>query len=128
MAIAIADIVKYETTFPLELVHPVTGDEIGVTFQIRSTSSAEVKAVDRRIMNTTLVAKTSGKSPKIESLEKQTMERVAATIADWDWKGQELNKGEGVLEYSKENCLKAMQIDWIFEQVNKAASDIGNFT
>lgn len=125
---AIADIVKYESTFPLELTHPVTGEEIGVTFHIRSMSSADVKAVDRKIMNAAYVAKTSGKTPKIESLEKQTMERVAATIAEWDWGGQELHKGEGVLEYSKENCLKAMQVDWIFEQVNKAASDIGNFT
>lgn len=125
---SIGNIVNYETTFTLELEHPVTGEEIGVSFEVRSASSDESKATQRRQLDFISKQKQRNKEVNISTFEQFEKEKAAACIADWDWKGQELHKGEGVLECTKENIMKAMNIDWIFDQVTRAAKDIANFT
>lgn len=125
---AIANLVKYDSTFDLELTHPITGEPIGVVFQIRSESSPEAKVVVRKEIDSMAVDIRKNKLPPAAKRESFELEKKAACIAGWDWGGQEFEKGQGVLEYSRENCIKVLQIDWIYNQVATASADLGNFT
>lgn len=126
---AIANLVKYDSTFDLELTHPETGEEIGVLFKIRSDSSPEAKAVFRRQLDHYAQEQQRKKSIKSEKLEGFEIEKKAACIAGWDWRGNDaFEDGDGGLEYTRENCMKILQVDWIFNQVANASADISNFT
>lgn len=125
---AIANIVRYDSTFKYELQHPVTGEGLGVFFTLRSSSSPEVKAVLRRQADYYQEQERKNRKIKIEVLEKQARSRLAAAIVSWDWGGKELHEGEGVLELTPENIDKALEVDWIFGQINKQVEDIENFT
>lgn len=125
---AIANLVKYDSTFDLELTHPTTGEPIGVTFQIRSESSPEAKAVFRRQLDKYSQETQRKKTISSEKLEGFELEKKAACIAGWDWGGQEFEKGGGVLEHNTENCIKVLRYDWIFTQVANASADLANFT
>ena len=125
---AIGDIIKYESTFDYELEHPITGAGIGVFFKLRSSSSPEVKAVVRKHLDYSFTQIRKGKNPKGVVAEQQQIERVAASVAGWDWCEQELHKGEGVPEYNFTNVCKALEVDWIFNQIDNQVSDAENFT
>lgn len=125
---AIGDIVKYDSTFKYELTHPKTGDGLGVFFELRSASSPEVKAVMRKHLDHFQAQYRKQKTVSVETLERQAIEKLVAAVAGWDWGGQELHAGEGVPEYSPENVRKALEVDWIFAQIDQQVNDLENFT
>lgn len=126
---AIANLVQYDSTFDLELTHPLTGEEIGVLFKIRSDSSPEAKQVFRRQVDHYAQEQQRSKRVKSEKLEQYELEKKAACIAGWDWRGNDaLEDGDGGLEYNKANCIEILKVDWIYNQVAAASADLANFT
>lgn len=124
---AIGDIIKYESTFKYELTHPHTGEGLGITFDLRSSSSPEVKAVMRKHLDHFQSQYRKQKSVSVDTLERQAVEKVASAIAGWDWGKNELHEGEGVPSYP-EDVRKVLEVDWIFSQIDKQVNDTENFT
>lgn len=125
----IASLFSHETLFPLHLKHPVTEEQLGIVFQIRSASSPEVKKIVRRQLDERMERMQRGKLVKGDLAERQEVEKAAAAIASWDW-GEQTYKGS-VPEYSfKAACeiLSDPQTEWIFAQVSEAANTLANFT
>lgn len=122
----IANIVKYDSTFRYELTHVVTGEGLGVFFDLRSSSSPEVKAVTRKHLDHFQAQYRRQKSVSTETLEKQALEKLVAAIAGWDW-GDNKFDGE-VPEFTPANVRKVLEVDWIFAQIDRQVSDAENFT
>lgn len=122
----LSTVVNTEALFTLELKHPATEQPFGVTFEIRSVSSPEAKAVQRKNLDKRLERQQRGKLVKSDQAINAEIEHLAACVAGWEW-GEHTFGGE-VLEYSFKNVCKVLETDWIFSQVHEAANTIGNFT
>ena len=123
----IAKRVNYESTFEYEVTDPETGAGTGLFLDLRSTSSAEVKAVSRRHIDFISSQQRSNKPVKVETLERQVIEKLVAAVASWRWEGDASFNGDK-LDFTPENVRKVVEVDWIFDQVNKQVGDIENFT
>ncbi|TPW26036.1 hypothetical protein [Pararhizobium mangrovi] len=123
----VSNLVNYEHHYPLELVHPVTEEKIGITVQIRSVESDEAKRVLRKQLDKLYERRQRGKMIKGSAEIDREVEKVAACIAGWDW-GDNTWHGEKP-EFSTEKATEIPHSEgWIFGQVNEAANDISNFT
>lgn len=121
-------IFNHETTYALELRHPLSGELTGVTWQIKSPHSDSVKAAIRKLLDEeaekTVV---SASPPKIVTIEKRNAAIMAAHVAGWDWGGHTFHGS--VPEFSAEKAAEILFSEsWIYAQVAKAKGDIGNFT
>lgn len=122
----LATVVKYERLFPLNLKHPETDEEIGVVFMLRSAESEEAKQVLHRHNNLNVERRYRNKIPQSEQLVKEELEKAASYIASWDW-GANTYNGE-VPTLSMKFAMKLLEKEgWIFDQVVRGATKIGNF-
>lgn len=123
----LANILDYEKTYLLELVHPVTEKPTGVTMEIRSSASPEAKKVFFEEANRISERQQKGKIVKTEQSVKASVRRAASCIASWDW-GTVQYDGE-VPKLSMKTAMKILdEQDWIYDQVVEASTDLGNFT
>lgn len=117
----IAGLVNYEQEFPLELLHPGTGQPIGITFMVKSIDCA---AADAAAQADAAVKVASG-----DGDDKAHLNIYAACISGWDWGENEFD-GD-VPEYSEANCRKVIKhpsSKWIVRQLQAAVANVGNFT
>jgi hypothetical protein len=120
------NVIAYEQLFDLDLLHPVTDEPVGVVLKIRSAESDEAKAALRKQIDAAAAAFKDGRKPvRMEDRERDDIARVAAFVAGWD--GVEY-QGKP-LEFTHANVCRVLhEQGWIYAQVQKAATDIANFT
>lgn len=70
-------------TISVHLKHPATGALLGVSVELRSLESDEVKAVERTIKNKAL--KSGRNSVTAEKIDDNTVVLLAAAIVSWSW-------------------------------------------
>ena len=121
-------IFNHETTYPLELRHPLSGELTGVTWRIKSPHSESVKAAVRKLLDDeTEQAVIAAAPPKVATLEKRNAAILAAHVASWDWGGHTFHGS--VPDFSPEKVAEILLSEsWIYDQVAKAKGKIGNFT
>lgn len=123
----IGSLFNHEILFPLHLKHPVTDQPLGIVFNIRSSTSDEVKRVGRKHLDERTERSQRGKLVKGDTLVRYEVEKAAAAIASWDW-GENQYKGE-IPELSLKKAADILDAeDWIFDQVKEAANNLANFT
>jgi hypothetical protein len=123
----IASVYNYEQLFTLELVRPDTDEKLGITFQIRSSSSPESKKVLRKHVDQVTERQQRGKLVRGEMRLQQELEKAASWIAGWEW-GEHTYNGE-VPAISFNKALELLdKEDWIYAQVSEAANNLANFT
>lgn len=130
----LTNVVKYnDETHTLRVQHPVTEKYIGLTIEVRSSGSEEVKGVYRQQGTKNFKRFVKGQSLDGERLENNELDRVVACIVSWKWEEDE--EGELGAFYGKQpefspKVARQMlrELDWIFRQVKDAADDEANFT
>lgn len=123
----LSKIINNEQLYTMELLHPLTEEPMGVTFKIRSSDSAEAKAVQRRHIDEIYERNRSGKPLKAKDSIQRDIEKAASFVAGWDW-GQKKYEGS-VPEYSQEKVIDVLTKEgWIYLQVMEAANKLANFT
>ena len=125
---SIFNIVKYDEAIKYELVHPASGDGLGIIFSLVSSASDQAKAIYRKQIKLNYALQRKGKTIDIDEGEAQIIERLSASIVGWDWADQEFREGEGAPEFNKSNIADVLTVDWIFDQISKQVNDIQNFT
>jgi hypothetical protein len=124
--VELSNIIQYERLYPLELVHPVTDEPLGITFQIRSAGSKDAKAVLRRHTDANIDRQQRRKAISSAMLEQQEAEKAASYIASWDW-GDHTWQGEKPV-LSMEKAAEILKAEgWIYTQVTEAANTVANF-
>lgn len=116
----------------LELVHPATGEPIGMRLIMCSGQDDRVKSVIRRhrdaaAMRTAESMQKGGKpTPRsMAEVERENLEVAAATIV-----GVEFDSGNdwnGSTEYSPELALEIASLDWIATQMSAKLKATGDF-
>jgi hypothetical protein len=136
---SIVDLVDYDQTITIELKTP-KGDDVGVTFDVRSIDNDDAQAIMRKRRGRAISAMAQGGKTKptdddvaallIDMIEPDG-EILATCVVGWDWGGQEFETGKGILEWSPSNAryvLTHPSTRWIRPQVQSAAQSIEVFT
>ena len=132
----ISTLINYDQTFPVMIKNPITGEGVGITFNMVSMDSERVSIVDKRIdterwiaafesaekrLTPEIVAKFSAKSER---------ERLIAAIDSWDWGDHEfgeLGKSPECNEANKRYVIDHPNAHWIRVQLESRAVELVNF-
>lgn len=103
----------------VDILHPVTGDPIGMTVQVAGPDSDRARKARQAVMNANLRTSTASK-PKANEIEASARSVVAKSVISWI--GVELNGEE--LDCTVDNVLKVFtDYPFIYEQVSGAAAN-----
>ena len=117
----------YSETTTLEIMHPKTGEPLGITVELYSMDSDAVKSVQRKWQNRTLKAK--GEGFTASDIDAQAIETMCAAIATWDWADGLEWQGETPNDsYAfKKRVLSSSAGGFILRQIDKAMADETRF-
>ncbi|MDO6966987.1 hypothetical protein [Rhizobium alvei] len=108
------------TTF-LALKHPATGEDIGVTVELRSLESDEVKAVERMIKNKAL--KGGRNTVTAEKIDDNAAAILSAAIVSWSFSGDANLGGDKNPACNDANKRKLLSVPPIAKQIDQALGD-----
>ena len=112
-------------TISLDLKHPGTGAPLGVTLELVSMDSDEVKAVTRQIANANLRAKQAVQTA--EKAEGHVVAILSAAIVGWTWSAAATLDGEAKPALNAENKRKLLSVPSISKQVDQALGNEADF-
>lgn len=112
------------TTSKVEILHPGSSDPTGLVIEVTSQQSPAVKKVLRR--QTDKLLKRRGRKTTAEQIEEDHIERLAASVVAWEWKGEAAFHGKK-LDCTPENVAAVLGVSWIKEQVAEAVADEAEF-
>lgn len=122
------DIAKlYSPTTTLEIVNPSNNQPIGITINLHSPDSDEMKAVQREWQDKALKAKGAGFSAK--DIDKQAVKTLVTAISSWswadglEWEGDTPENDESFME----KVLSSEAGSFIARQIDKALGDEARF-
>lgn len=126
----LSKIIQSESTHLLDLLHPVTEKPIGMILELRSSQSDAVKAIERESNNKLMERQQKGKLITTETTERQAEKRAATMIKGWEITADEAMTIDGVdlTECNDKTRMSLVGLDWAYEQVIAASSDLANFT
>lgn len=127
----ISTLMNYDKVFPVALKNLVTGDELGITFNVVSINSARAVAAAREYEKWVLAEKAQGREvDEVDAREGISRARITAVIDSWDW-GQhsfgDLGSAPECTEENKKHVINHPNADWIRAQLVMGCADIENF-
>lgn len=121
-------------TRDVELLHPKTGEPIGVRVSVLSIEDEALKSVKRQILNGKLTAEQKGKHLKADDIEGNLDAILLAAVKEWCWYNPTDNDdnhptldGERSPELNPRNLKKLLAVESLRAQVNEAISDTQAF-
>ena len=107
----------------IDILHPSTGEKIGVSVTVLSINDEKMAAAKRRIQNKKLELDRRGKTFKVDDLEENEMELLTTAITGWNWEGDVDFHGEKPA--FNEKIVKAVlkELTWFKQQIMEAVGD-----
>lgn len=107
----------------VEILHPGTGEEIGVKVTVISISDEKMTAIKRKIQNKRIELDRRGKAFRADDLEENELELLLAGVIGWCWEGEATFKGEKP-EFNERNLkLVLKELPWFKQQLQEAIGD-----
>lgn len=110
----------------LKIVHPSTGEELGITVSTIYIEDEELQRIRRSIRNRANKLSARGANFKAEEEEENLHDLCAKAIQSWDW-------GEHTFHGVKPECTPKVikevfaELPWFLRQVNEFISEQKNF-
>lgn len=114
----------------VNLLHPKTGDELGLVFHLRSPYDDEVQKVQREWQNMRLHPKRRNKAITAEELDALQEKRIIAAVKGWTWADPELSLRGERPEYSAQvlkSWLRDDSLKWIRDFLVDETEDLASF-
>lgn len=112
--------------FTYSVVHPSTGEPIGLSVRLLSTEDKRWKAVERRITDEANKRRMRGKPLTAVEIEQNRVDLIASVVDGFEFdKGVTFNGEE--LEFNSESVAKLLSVDWIRNQLDEALSEPSHF-
>lgn len=106
----------------VDILHPESGEKIGVSVQLISLRDEKLAAVRRRIQNKNIEFQKRGKTMKAVDIEENEMELLIACITGWNW-GDNLYNGE-TPQFCEKNVRDVLNdLPWFKQQIVEAIDD-----
>lgn len=107
----------------IDIVHPSTGEKIGVSVTVLSINDEKMAAAKRRIQNKKLELDRRGKTFKADDLEENEMELLTTAITGWNWEGDVDFHGEKPAFNEKNVKAVLKELTWFKQQIMEAVGD-----
>ena len=107
----------------IEILHPLTGEKIGVSVTVLSINDEKMAAVKRRIQNKRLELERRGKTFKADDLDENEFELLTTAITGWNWDGDTDFHGEKPVFNEKNVKAVLKELSWFKQQIVEAISD-----
>jgi hypothetical protein len=112
---------------PVEIVHPATGEPLGITVRVRSSEEKVVKDVARQFLDKQTKLKARGKDLTTDDYELWRIKTLQTSIISWTW-GKDVSwngkKPDPDIEFLTELVQTAT---WFAEQIEDVARDTSAF-
>jgi len=106
----------------VDIVHPVTGDPLGIKVQVVGQDSDLYRKAQRKILNKRLNDKKF--KTRAEELENEAIDLLAGCTVGWEG----IQEGETDIPFSVDAAKRVYrEYPWMKEQVDMAIGDRGNF-
>ena len=114
---------QQEEGVAVEIIHPATGEPLGLTITVAGPDSTRAKTAERAMINRRLKAQKT-KPMTADELQAEGLRKLAACAISWDGM---VSDGKP-LECNVENAMLAFErAPWIAEQVAEAAGNRAAF-
>lgn len=122
----------------VEIVHPATGERIGVRIKLVSIDDDRLTKVKRSIADRKIHLQARAKDFKAEELEENRHNLLFAAMLEWEWYSQDATNdtpaieqptfnGE-VPEFNRRNAIDVFnKLPWFADQVNEAVGETQAF-
>lgn len=107
----------------IDILHPSTGEKIGVSVTVLSINDEKMAAAKRRIQNKKLELDRRGKTFKVDDLEENEMELLTTAITGWNWEGDVDFHGEKPTFNEKNVKAVLKELTWFKQQIMEAVGD-----
>ena len=107
----------------IDILHPSTGEKIGVSVTVLSINDEKMAAAKRRIQNKKLELDRRGKTFKADDLEENEMELLTTAITGWNWEGDVDFHGEKPAFNEKNVKAVLKELTWFKQQIVEAVGD-----
>nr|DAU20382.1 MAG TPA: hypothetical protein [Caudoviricetes sp.] len=106
----------------IEIIHPATGENVGIRVTVISLVDERMKAVRRRFQNKKIELEKRGKTFKADDLEENATELLLNAITGWDWYDAEFNGEKPV--FNEKNVKTVLnEFSWFKNQIVEAIDD-----
>lgn len=106
----------------VDILHPESGEKIGVSVQLISIRDEKMASVRRRIQNKNIEFQKRGKTLKAIDIEENELELLVNCITGWNW-GDNKYKGE-TPQFSEKNVRDVLtELPWFKQQIVEAIDD-----
>ena len=107
----------------VEILHPGTGEKMGVSVQIISLKDDKLASIRRRIQNKNIEFQKRGKTLKASDIEENEMELLIGCITGWKWEPDADFNGEKPA-FNEKNVRNILQeLSWFKQQIQEAVDD-----
>ncbi len=111
----------------IDIVHPKTGEALGITVNIISLNDPKIATLKRRIQNQRLDLERRGKGFKADDVEENFTNLLIAAITGWEWKDDATFHGEKP-ELNEKNIKEVFkELPWFKNQIADAIGDEESF-
>lgn len=108
----------------VEILHPATGEELGVRISLLSLEDQKLKQLKRRLTDERIRLESKGKSFKAADLEENGNEILLASVTGWEWYSQNITFHGQKPEFNRKNFLEVIgELPWFKAQIEVAISD-----
>lgn len=111
----------------IEIVHPKTGENLGVRVSIVALNDVRLKSIKRKIQDEKLRLEARGKNFKSEDIEENMCSILFNAMTGWEWAGDANFKGNKP-DFTRENVVAVFkELPWFQSQIDEAVSDEKSF-
>lgn len=107
----------------ISIVHPVTGEDTGITVHLMSIQDERMKRVKRRIQDERMKLERRGKSFDASQQEDNILSLIFHSMTGWEWSGDVKFHGEKPA-FNEVNVKKVLtELYWFQKQIDEALDD-----
>lgn len=113
----------------IDIVHPGTGESLGITVTVVSIMDERMKQIKRDLMDNRLMMDQKGKKFKASDLETNENNLLFQAMRDWSWQGEVTWEGTKP-KFTRENVMKVLtspKHEWFKSQIMEAISEEQSF-
>lgn len=111
----------------VEILHPSTGEEIGIRVSLISLDDEKLKKIKRKIRDNAINLQKRGKTMSVEEEENNEIALLETCITDWDWYGDVTLNGEKPEKNLKNIKEVYNKLPWFTKQINTVLGDEQGF-
>ena len=107
----------------IEILHPKTGEELGISVTVMSYDDDRMKKIRRKILDRRLHLEARGKHFKSEELNENANDLCFNAMTGWEWRGDAVFHGKKP-EFTRASVTAVFEeLSWFRDQIDNAIGD-----